>query len=142
MNICVPVTGDKGLESNVSAHFGSAPVFLIVDTESGAHRAISNRNLHHGHGMCQPLLSLGGEAVDGVVVGGIGRGALVKFQAANIRVYLSELPTVEATVAAFKTGSLREVMPADACGHHGHGSHDHGTGGQHGSGCGSGDPLR
>ena len=142
MNICVPVTEDKGLQSNVSAHFGSAPLFLIVDVESGACWAIPNRDLHHGHGMCQPLLSLAGEAVDGVVVGGIGKGALDKFQAANIRVYLSESPTVIATVTAFKAGFLREVTPAEACGHHGHGPHGHGTGSQHGTGCGPGNPLR
>jgi len=142
MNICIPVTEDHGPESNVSAHFGSAPIFLIVDTESGTGRAIPNRNLHHGQGMCQPLLSLAGEAVDGVVVGGIGRGALDKFKAANIRVYLSEFPTVETTVTAFKTGSLREVTPADVCGHHGHGPHGHGAGGQHGTGCGPGNPAR
>ena len=142
MNTCVPVTEDKGPESNVSAHFGSAPLFLIVDTESGTSRAIPNRNLHHGHGMCQPLLSLAGEAVDGVVVGGIGKGALDKFRAANIRVYLSELPTVETTVTAFETGSLREVTPADACGHHGHGPHGHGAGSQHGTGGGPGNTLR
>ena len=142
MNICVPVTEDKGLESDVSAHFGSAPIFLIVDTGSGACRAIPNRNLHHGHGMCQPLLSLEGEAIDGVVVGGIGRGALGKFQAANIRVYLSESPTVEATVTAFKAGSLREVTPAETCGHHGHGPQGHGAGRQPGVGCGPKDPSR
>ncbi len=34
MNICIPVNEDKGLQSPVCAHFGSAPAFMIVDTES------------------------------------------------------------------------------------------------------------
>jgi predicted Fe-Mo cluster-binding NifX family protein len=123
MNICIPVTDDKGLESPVCAHFGSAPLFLIVDTENGTCHAISNRNLNHGHGMCQPLLSLAGERVDGMVVGGIGMGALGKLQAANIQVYLSEFPTAAATIEAFKAGKLKVVTPQTACGHHGgHGS--------------------
>ena len=42
MQICIPVVEDKGLQSRVSAHFGSAPAFMIVDTESGACRAIAN----------------------------------------------------------------------------------------------------
>ena len=120
MNICIPVLEDKGLESPVSAHFGSAPLFMIVDTESGSCRSITNGNAHHGHGMCQPLQSLAGESVDGMVVGGIGMGALGRLQAANIRVYLSELPTVNATLAAFKAGALKPVTPQTACGHHGH----------------------
>jgi ArsR family transcriptional regulator len=58
--------------------------------------------------------------VDAVVVGGIGAEALSKLQAADIRVYLSELPTAEAVVAAFKAGTLRFATPATACAHHGH----------------------
>jgi predicted Fe-Mo cluster-binding NifX family protein len=121
MNICIPVLEDKGLESPVSAHFGSAPLFMVVDTESGNCRPVLNRNLHHGHGMCQPLLSLAGESLDGIVVGGIGMGALRKLQAANIRVYLSMLPTIEATLAAFKAGMLEPVTPDTACSGHGEG---------------------
>ena len=137
MNICVPVLEDQGLESPVSAHFGSAPLFMIVDTESGACRPISNRNLNHGHGMCQPLASLAGEHMDGMVVGGIGMGALEKLRAANIEVYLSEFPTVAATLAAFKAGLLKLVTPQTACGHHAQGPGRHGgtaSGSCHGSG--------
>jgi len=121
MKLCIPVTEDKGLESPVSAHFGSAPLFIIVDTDSGACRSIPNRNLQHSHGMCQPLMSLTGEQVDGIAVGGIGMGALAKFQAANMRVFITREPAVEAVVAAFKSGMLQEATPAAACGHHGHG---------------------
>jgi predicted Fe-Mo cluster-binding NifX family protein len=128
MNICVPVIEDRGLASPVSGHFGSAPLFLVVDTETGGCRAIANRDRHHDHGMCRPLSSIAGERLDGVVVGGIGRGALGKLQAAGIRVYLSEAPTVEETVAAFRAGMLREVTAAEACAHHGSGPHGHGAG--------------
>ena len=127
MNILIPVIEDKGLLSPVSAHFGSAPIFLIVDTDKDSCRAISNSNAHHSHGMCQPLRAFAGEKVDGIVVGGIGMGALNQLQAANIRVYLSESPTVEATLAKFKAGSLPEVSPATACRQHGAGPHGHGS---------------
>jgi len=132
MNLCIPVTEDQGLRSPVSAHFGSAALFLIVDTDSGGCRAIPNRNAHHDHGMCQPLASLAGADIDGVAVGGIGMGALVRLQAAGIRVFISHLPTVEETVAALKTGTLAEATPATACGHHGQGPHGHGSGEPHG----------
>jgi len=132
MNICIPVLEDNGLESPVSAHFGSAPLFMIVDTESGSCRSIANGNAQHSHGMCQPLQSLAGERVEGMVVGGIGMGALGRLQAANIRVYMSEFPTVNATLAAFKAGTLKLVTPQTACGHHGHGEQDHRAGSQGG----------
>ncbi len=125
MNICIPVTRDNGIRSPVSLHFGSAPIFMVVDTETGSCRAINNGNLHHDHGMCQPLAQLAGERLDAIVVGGIGMGALGKLKTANICVYFAEHPTVEETVAAFKTGTLREVTPATACAQHGNGPHGH-----------------
>ena len=121
MNICIPVNEDKGLQSEVCAHFGSAPAFLMVDTDSRICRAIPNQNQHHGHGMCMPLQSLQGERIDGMVVGGIGMGALNKLNAANIKVYVSDLSTVAETVDAFKAGTLRLMQPSMACAHHGHG---------------------
>jgi predicted Fe-Mo cluster-binding NifX family protein len=123
VNICIPVLEDKGLDSPVSLHFGSAPVFLIVDTAGETCRAVPNKNLHHNHGMCQPLMALAGEDVNAVVVGGIGMGALGKLRAANIEVYLSDLPTVKETLAALGSGSLQPVTAQTACGHHGHGHH-------------------
>ncbi|RPI22946.1 MAG: diguanylate cyclase [Acidobacteria bacterium] len=121
MKICIPVEDDNGLKSRVCQHFGSAPAFAVVDTESGNYRAIVNRNQHHGHGMCAPLASLEGEQIDAMVVGGIGMGALNRLNSANIQVYLSENETVAETLEKFQAGSLKQVMPNMACGHHGHG---------------------
>ena len=140
MNICIPVKEDRGLSSEVYPHFGSAPVFLIVDTESGAARAIANRNAHHGHGMCQPLSSLAGERIDAIVVGGIGMGALAKLEAGGMQVFVSDSGSVGEAVSAWKSGALRLMTPAMACGHHGSraaacGPRGHGDGrGRHGKG--------
>ena len=121
MNICIPVNEDKGLDSQVCEHFGSAPTFLIVDTESGSCRAVPNTNHQHAHGMCQPLMALAGEDVNGVVVGGIGMGAVMKLTAAGIEVLKSAFGTVRETVDAYNAGRLPKVTPQTACGGHGHG---------------------
>ena len=123
VRICIPVIEDKGLESAVSSHFGSAPLFMMVDSVSGGCRAISNHNQHHEHGMCTPLASLQGESIDGMVVGGIGRGALNKLMAAGVRVYIAEGPTVAEVMSAFRAGTLRMMQPDMACAHHEHGGH-------------------
>ncbi len=132
MNICIPIVEDKGLQSQVNGHFGSAPLFLIVDTETLSTRAIVNKDMHHAHGMCQPLAALSNEKLDAIVVGGIGMGALNKLRAAGIKVYMGKQTTVEQVVAEFKAGTLNEVTPQTACSHHGnaHG-HDHNPGHQH-----------
>jgi len=125
MKVCVPATQALGIKSPVSAHFGSAPMFVIVDTETGACETIPNQNMHHAHGGCQPLRALAGHDIDGVVVGGIGMGAMMKLRAAGIRVYLADQPTVEEAVAACKAGTLQAADPKNACSHHGHGHGDH-----------------
>lgn len=125
MNICIPITNDEGLDSEVCAHFGSAPAFLIVDTASGICRAIPNANQHHGHGMCAPLAALQGERIDAMVVGGIGAGAMSKLAAAGIAVHLTEHATVRETVDALVAGTLPVMGPDLACAHHGDGGHHH-----------------
>jgi predicted Fe-Mo cluster-binding NifX family protein len=134
MQICIPVIENNGLQSRTSDHFGSAPFFMIVDTDSRACRALANRNEHHAHGACQPLVALAGERVDGLVVKGIGRGALARLQGSNIQVLLCDAPTVEGTLAALGAGRVSPVTPDMACGGHGHGhahQHQHGYQGTH-----------
>lgn len=133
MKVCIPVEDANALDSRVCAHFGSAPFFLIVDTETHECDSIVNTGAHHAHGMCQPLALLEGKRIDGVVVGGIGRGALFKLQAAGIAVYLSEYQTVRETIDAHVSGTLQTVSQNHVCGGHGHG---HGAGmGPHGREC-------
>lgn len=127
MKICIPITNDEGLESEVCAHFGSAPAFLIVDSDSGVCSAVANTNQHHGHGMCAPLAALRGEHIDAIVVGGIGAGAMGKLAVAGIPVHLARYATVRETVAAVVAGTLPVMRPDLACGQHGHGGpHHHG----------------
>jgi predicted Fe-Mo cluster-binding NifX family protein len=121
MNICLPIEQDEGLQSRVCAHFGSAPAFLIVDTETRSCKPVTNTNRHDGHGLCAPLQSLQGQAIDAMVVGGIGQGALNRLSASNICVYLSEHGTVADTLAALEAGTLRRMEPGMACASHGHG---------------------
>jgi predicted Fe-Mo cluster-binding NifX family protein len=113
MRICIPVNADAGAQSIICEHFGSSPMFMVVDTENGACRAITNRYLHHAHGMLQPLEALQGERpgerLDGVVVAGIGTGALMKLLAAGLSVYLAEHETVEKAMRALEAGRLQLV---------------------------------
>jgi predicted Fe-Mo cluster-binding NifX family protein len=131
MKLCVPIMDNLGLDSPVSAHFGSAPGFAIADTENGDVLVIANQNQHHAHGMCQPLAALAGHQIDALLVGGIGQGALAKLNAGGIRVYLAGVATIREAVEAYKAGTLQPVIPGTACAHHGPHGHGHGHGAQH-----------
>ena len=66
MKICFPVESDKGLDSEVFGHFGSAPIFVVIDTEANSIDTINNQDLGHAHGMCSPLKTLDGKVDVGV----------------------------------------------------------------------------
>ncbi|TRZ75540.1 MAG: diguanylate cyclase [Deltaproteobacteria bacterium] len=118
MKICFPTVNLEGLESRVYGHFGSAPGFVIVDTETQAVEEISNNDSHHDHGMCQPLKALGGRNVDAVAVGGIGMGALMKLQAQGVRVYRGTEGTVGENVGLILKKKLPEFDAGLTCAGH------------------------
>ncbi len=138
MKACFPVAHDRGLESRVYPHFGSAPMFLIVDTETKATRAIANPECEHAHGRCHPLDVLADEKIDLVVVSGIGAGALDGLRAAHIPTYHTARGTAGEALDAIARGALPPVLAEDAFtsgfgprgrGHHGH-RHGHGGAGR------------
>ncbi|WZL72353.1 NifB/NifX family molybdenum-iron cluster-binding protein [Clostridiaceae bacterium 35-E11] len=119
MKVCIPVKENNGLESIAYNHFGSAPFFLIYDLEKEEIKVIENEDLHHAHGMCQPLKALGGEAVDAILVGGIGAGALMKLNNQGIKVYKVAGETVSQNIELLKRDKLMEFSANHSCNHHG-----------------------
>ncbi len=120
MKVCFPVLENRGLESPVYGHFGSAPGFVVVDMTTNEVTAINNSGRIHQHGACNPVAGLGGHQVDAVVVGGIGGGALYKLNAAGMRVFQAQEGTIAENIALFRTNELSEYVPGHTCGGHGH----------------------
>jgi predicted Fe-Mo cluster-binding NifX family protein len=134
MKLCIPTEDSAGLDARVCEHFGSAPFFTLVDTDSENIELLNNRDLSHQHGACNPVSSIESRALDGVVCGGLGKRALARLQQSGFKVYLSTASTVRDVVAEQRGGKLREATMDGACGGHAHG---HGQGqGPLGGGCG------
>lgn len=120
MKVGFAVQGNEGVESQVYDHFGSAPAFLIVDTEGKDVLTVDNRDLHHVHGACNPIMALDGKTVNAMVVGGIGAGALRKLNALGIRVYGAGAPTVRENLALLGENKLQELsVDSSCCSHRG-----------------------
>lgn len=115
--VCIPIVNEEGLDSSVYDHFGSAPLFLIADSESGSFQIVDNGNTHHEHGQCNPIQALGENRVDAVLVGGIGQRAISRLGALGIRVFRTEEPTAGGNLELFKDGKLAEFTMEDACSH-------------------------
>ena len=127
MKVGFAVQTDEGIQSKVYNHFGSALVFIVVDIEGKDVLTINNKNLHHAHGQCNPIMALDGKSVDAMVVGGIGAGAISGLNAQGIKVYQSIAETIRQNLDLLKDGKLPLLSLQTACkghqsaecGHHG-----------------------
>ena len=119
MKICFPVSKVDGMESEVYGHFGSAPAFLVVETDSNTITTISNKDQHHEHGACNPLKALNNQKVDAIVVGGIGGGALNRLNQLGIKVFQAQASTIKENIAMFNK-RVSEFAATHCCPGHGH----------------------
>ena len=115
MKVGFAVQNNEGMESKVYDHFGSAPAFIIADTEGKEVLTINNKDLHHVHGACNPIMALDGKSVDAMVVGGIGAGALMKLNASGIKVYGAGAPTVKENLSLLSENKLQELSVNNSC---------------------------
>jgi predicted Fe-Mo cluster-binding NifX family protein len=118
MKICFPVQTDDGIESAVFNHFGSAPFFVVVDTDTNALSTINNGDQHHSHGACNPMKALDNQKVDAIVVGGIGAGALSRLNQMGIIVHRSAAATIRENMALFGSQKLPALTLQGCCGGH------------------------
>ena len=121
MKICIPTVDDLGLQGKPSDHFGSAPFFTVVDTDSGSCEVIANGG--HGHGgRCAPTDLIGEHGIDAVVCRGMGGPARASINALGIDVLRADGESVAEISTAAGQGKLQRLGADQACGGHHHGS--------------------
>ena len=67
MKIAFPVTEDKGLDSIVNDHFGTAALFLVVDLDTGEIQTRTNRKVDNPDAGCKTGIFDKADAVEAVV---------------------------------------------------------------------------
>ncbi|MCA9905739.1 MAG: NifB/NifX family molybdenum-iron cluster-binding protein [Anaerolineae bacterium] len=128
----IAVVTDSG--TTISSHFGRAPYYLVFTVEDGKivgreqrakaghqqfvqieHEHHEHDHDHeHGHGFGAHSADKHTQMIDAmrdcevVIVRGMGRGAYVSIQQANIRPILTDLKDAEAAVQAYIDGTLVE----------------------------------
>ena len=115
MKVGFAVQTNEGIESKVYDHFGSSPVFIIFDLQGKEVLAVDNRDLHHVHGACNPIMALDGQKIDALVVGGIGGGALMKLNAMGVKVFGAEAGTVKENLQLLRENKLQELSMDHSC---------------------------
>ena len=117
MKICIPTTGDKGLDDMVGEHFGRVPTYTIIDIETNEVKVIPNTSNHMG-GQGHPPEIMAREGVNVMICQGLGRRAISMFEDLGIDVYIGASGTVREAVDTFKQGKLQKASESDACGKH------------------------
>lgn len=120
IRLAVPSETPGGLDAARSGHFGRSPSFTLIDLVDGEIAAVDVvENVPHGHGGCMsPVLILGKNMVDAVIVAGIGHRPLLGCLQAGIRVFAGEdRPDVRSVVEGFVEMELSPVGQDATCRH-------------------------
>jgi predicted Fe-Mo cluster-binding NifX family protein len=122
VRIVVPVSDDKGIDAQLSQHFGRAPFYAIIDLDEEGHvigqGTIANTSEHFGGAGLPPdrILQLKPKAL---ITYGLGPKALRVFQDAEVAVLRTEANTVREVVKAYNNNELQELT------HGCHQAHNH-----------------
>ena len=117
-------------EKTISMHFGRAPYYLVFTVEDGkitkkelrdkiGHRQFANEPGHHhgqadprGHGFGRDSESKHARMIESIkdcaviIVRGMGRGAYLAMEQANIRPFVTDIADAEDAVKAYVDGTL------------------------------------
>ncbi len=117
MRLCIPTLDDRELAAALSPHFGSAPFFTVVDTESGRCETVGNDHAHHQPGRCDAARQLDPLAADAVLCSGLGRRALARLADQGLEVFLAAVPDVAAALETYRSGELEPMTDELTCHH-------------------------
>jgi predicted Fe-Mo cluster-binding NifX family protein len=104
VRICIPTEDERGLEGQLSQHFGRTPYFTVVDDVTGEIDLVANGHAVHEHGSCAPTGLLATQRLDAVICRGLG--------------YMSESRDVAGALSDLRAGRLSEAVSEElSCGH-------------------------
>lgn len=116
MKIVFTVDG-KGLDAPLDPRFGRSAAFLVYDLDAETFEVHDNPNVQATQGAgiqaAQTVVRLGGQAL---VSGHCGPKAFQALQAAGIKIYTTDVATVNEALALYKDGKLTEAIGADSPG--------------------------
>ena len=115
MKIAFPIAEDKGLESPLNPHFGTAKDFLVVDTETQSLARMENQKLKEGGSSCKTGVFGKKADINAVVTQCIGDGSLRGLNSAEITVYAAQGDTVAHNLASLERGELKLFHIFDLC---------------------------
>jgi len=118
MKIALTTSGDD-LNAPLDSRFGRTPRFIVVDSENLNYTLVENeQNLNSAQGAgIQSALTITNAGASVVITGHCGPKAFKVLQTAGIKIYNTNVRTVNEALTMFKEGKLIEAQNADVEGH-------------------------
>jgi len=118
MKIAFSTSGET-LDAPLDTRFGRAARFLIYDLDSETFDVVDNQqNLNAAQGAgIQSAETVARKGAKALVTGHCGPKAFRVLQAAGIKVFSSNAPTVSEALEKYRSGALAEAGSADVEGH-------------------------
>lgn len=112
-------TSGETLESALDPRFGRAPKFLIYNLQTQSFQVIDNgQNLEAAQGAgIQTAQNIAKMQVNALITGHCGPKAFRVLQAAGIKVFNTDAPTVADALERYNNGQLSESNSANVAGH-------------------------
>ena len=108
-------------DAQVAQHFGHCPSYRVYDVTDGAVQSVQEvANPGHDVGFPPDFVATLGANV--VIVGGIGTGAVNRFQGHGIEVIAGASGSADAAVQEYLAGRLEDT--GSSCAGHEHGEHN------------------
>jgi len=116
--IVIPVSGESGLDAQLSEHFGRAPYFAVIDIDENGQisnqQTVPNTSEHFG-GTGRPPDRILQFKPDVLITYGMGPRALNIFQTARVAVLRANTNTVRDVITAYNNDELEELT--EGCQH-------------------------
>ncbi|MFH1722185.1 MAG: NifB/NifX family molybdenum-iron cluster-binding protein [Candidatus Altiarchaeota archaeon] len=119
MKIAIPTMGKNGFKEEVCPHFGRAPLYAIIDSETNEIEFIENVSEHFG-GTGKPPDVIGNAGANIVLCAGMGHRAMMMFEERGIEVYCGAEGPIDIALKSFKDGKLQKASESTACKDHRH----------------------
>ena len=110
MKICFPIGEDYSTDSRILEHLGSAPILMVVDTDTGASVSFNNRIKSDGH-QCVPFKALRGMSIDAAVADSICDKALNILTDNGVAVFIRPSATISGTLQLILSGKIAYLPP-------------------------------
>lgn len=119
MKICVPTMEKGGVDDLVCEHFGRAPTFTVIDTDTDQAQVVANRSEHMG-GLGKPPEHIAKTGAKVLICSGLGPKAIDMLQAFDIQVFVGASGTAKDAVQMWRDGKLLAASHDVACKEHHH----------------------